>query len=542
MNIAAHLPVLAQRQPEALAVVVQGRKDSTGKFRYEQWTAADLERESNRAAMGLHRAGVRQNMRAVLMVKPSLEFFALTFALFKLGAVPVLVDPGMGVKKLKTCLAEARPEAFIGISKAHAARVLLGWARETVRIRVTIGRRWFWRGKRLSKLMKAEADPVMALTKPGTIAAILFTSGSTGVPKGAVYTHAIFEAQIRSLKHDYGIEPGERDLATFPLFALFGPALGMAAIVPNMDASRPITADPEALIAAIDDFHATNIFASPALIKRLEQHGGEKPITLTSIKRVISAGAPADPASLERFAMMLPENAEIWPSYGATEALPVARIEVRELLQTAEATAQGAGICVGRPVGDVDIRIIRITDAAIASWSADLEVPPGRIGEICVRGTVVTDAYFNRPDSTADAKIRLQDGGVYHRMGDLGYTDDEGRLWFCGRKSHRVVTDDKTYFTIPCERIFNSVPGARRTALVGVTTLTRTVPVIVVEPEHKTANRDAIRTKILALAEQHEPTRGIDEVLFHEKFPVDIRHNAKIFREQLAVWAAGKFR
>lgn len=540
MNIAAHLPVLAQRQPDILAVAIQGRKDAAGAYRYTEWTTADLERESNRAAMGLHRAGVRQGMRAILMVKPGLEFFALTFAMFKLGAVPVLVDPGMGVKNLKACLAEARPEAFVGIPKAHAARVVLGWARETVRIPITVGKRWFWRGHRLAKLMKAEAEPVMALTKPEDTAAILFTSGSTGVPKGAVYTHSIFEAQIRALKHDYNIEPGERDLATFPLFALFGPALGMAAIVPDMDASRPITADPEALIAAMNDYRTTNVFASPALIDRIGRYGLQNHTKLDTVKRVISAGAPAEPESLVRFAAMLPESAEIWPSYGATEALPVARIEARELSQTAGETARGAGVCVGRPVGDVEIRIIRITDAAVSAWSKDLELAPGRIGEICVRGPVVTEAYFNRPDSTADSKIRLADGTFYHRMGDVGYLDDDERLWFCGRKNHRVVTGDKTYFTIPCERIFNTIDGVRRTALVGVTRTTGTIPAIIVEPESKSADRDRIRREIVALAEQSDITKGISEVLFHAKFPVDVRHNAKIFREQLALWAVGK--
>lgn len=542
MNIAAHLPVLARRQPDALAVAVQGRRKSDGSYEYQEWTTADLERESNRAAMGLHRAGIRQNMRAVLMVKPSLDFFALTFALFKLGAVPVMVDPGMGVKNLKACLAEARPEAFIGIPKAHAARVVLGWARETVRIRVTVGRRWFWHGPSLAKLMKAEAEPVMALTRPDDIAAILFTSGSTGVPKGAVYTHSIFEAQIRALKHDYGIEPGERDLATFPLFALFGPALGMAAVVPDMDASRPITADPRALAAAIDDYRATNVFASPALIERIGRYGADHGLTFATVKRVISAGAPAEPASLQRFATLLSEDAEVWPSYGATEALPVARIEARELAATAEATARGAGVCVGRPIGEVQIRIVRIADTAIQTWSKDLEVPPGRVGEICVSGPVVTEAYFNRPDSTANAKIRTSDGDFYHRMGDVGYLDDEGRLWFCGRKNHRVVTENKTYFTIPCERIFNTVAGVRRTALVGVTRVSGAIPVIVVEPESKSVDCNQIRRDVLALAEQSDITSGIAEVLFHDAFPVDVRHNAKIFRERLAEWARGKFR
>jgi acyl-CoA synthetase (AMP-forming)/AMP-acid ligase II len=476
-------------------------------------------------------------MRAVLMVTPGVDFFALTFALFKVGAVPVMVDPGMGTRNLKACLAEARPEAFIGIPKAHAARVLLGWARETVRIKITVGNRWFWRGARLQKLIATEANSVMALTKPDDTAAVLFTSGSTGVPKGAVYTHAVFEAQVHALREDYKIEPGERDLSTFPLFALFGPALGMAAVVPDMDASRPITADPRALVAAITDYKTTNIFASPALIERIGVYGEKNNVSLPSVRRVISAGAPAEPRSLRRLRSLLADDAELWPSYGATEALPIARIESRELDETAAETDKGAGVCVGRPLSEIDLRIVRITDSPIRSWKRELEVPPGRIGEICVSGEVVTASYFNRPDSTASAKIRMSDGTFYHRMGDVGYVDDRGRIWFCGRKAHRVVTESKTYFTIPCERIANTVDGVKRSALVGYTTLAGTKPILIIETTSKSVDYEQLRDDVLRQAEEHEVSSGIEDVLFHPGFPMDVRHNAKIFREQLAEWA-----
>lgn len=539
-NIARHLRLMAAAQPDALAAAQQIPQG--GKFMYRQYTARELDNESNRLARGLTKIGVEPGVRTVLMVTPGLEFFALTFALFKAGAIPVLVDPGMGIRNLKKCLAAAAPQAFVGITKAHVARVLFGWARATNAINVTVGPRLFWGGHTLSSIRDADDSPVMADVHTGDTAAILFTSGSTGVPKGAVYTHGNFEAQVESLRIDYGITPGERDLATFPLFALFGPALGMASVVPAMDASKPITADPQALFAAAHDMKTTNVFASPALIEKLGRYGEETGAKLPGVRRVISAGAPAEPESLARFAKMLDAGVSVWPSYGATEALPVATIAHQELINdTAAKTDQGAGVCIGRRVRSVDVRVIPIRDDAIAEWVPDLSLPTGAIGEITVKGPQVTHAYFQREQATSLSKIPDRaDGGVWHRMGDLGYFDGQGRLWFCGRKSHRVRTTDGDLYTEPIERVFNALPEVRRTALVGIGSAGQQRPVICVELAEgvAAAHWPDIERGLRALGAGHEQGRRVEVFLPHPKFPVDVRHNAKIFREKLAVWAA----
>jgi len=540
-NIAAHLPRLAITHPDTLAVAVQraGRGEALG---YDEWTLSQLDRESNRIASGLASIGLERGMRAVLMVTPSLDFFALTFGLFKLGAVPVMVDPGMGVRNLRTCIDEAAPHAFIGIPKAHVARLLFGWGRKTARIKVTAGRKLFWGGTTLAKVRSAGSESFeTAEVSPDETAAILFTSGNTGVPKGAVYSHAIFNAQVNSLRDDYGIEPGERDLATFPLFALFGPALGMAAIVPDMDASRPITADPARLVAAAQQYEATNVFASPALLDKLGRHCEAESVTLPHVRRVISAGAPAEPPSLRRFQQILAEGVEVIPSYGATEALPIANIGSQELLEeTAALTEQGKGVCVGRPCKGITVRVIHITDTPIAEWSDDILCDPGEIGEICVAGPVVTREYYERPGATRLAKIPGPTPDIfYHRMGDVGTFDEHGRLWMCGRKSHRVVTPNGTLFTVPCERVLNTHPKVRRTALVGVTVNGVTEPLVCVELERGPGKVDekAILRELRALAESNSVTESLTRFLVHPKFPVDIRHNAKIHAEKLAEWA-----
>jgi acyl-CoA synthetase (AMP-forming)/AMP-acid ligase II len=267
---------------------------------------------------------------------------------------------------------------------------------------------------------------------------------------------------------------------------------------------------------------------------------------MPSLKRVLSAGAPVSPAILERFARLLSPGTQIYTPYGATESLPVAVIGSDEVLaETRHKTAAGAGTCVGQPVPGIEVRIIRITDGPIPTMTPDLVLPPGEIGEIAVNGPQVTQEYFRRPDLTALAKIADPERGrMWHRMGDVGYIDEQGRLWFCGRKSQRVVTPERTYFTEPVEGVFNAHPAVFRTALVGVERNGVVEPVLCVELE-KTAKPQAsadITRELLSLAQQPEHTRAIRTILYHERFPVDIRHNSKIFREQLAAWAAEQLR
>ncbi len=543
VNIASHLPAMARHQPHRQAVVFPHGRDAANRVSYTHLTFRQLDDESDRIAAGLIDHGITRCMRTVLMVTPSLDFFALTFALFKIGAVPVLIDPGMGVKNLGKCLAEAQPEAFIGVPKAHVARLLLRWSRDTLKHLVTVGRNPFWGGETLDAIRTRVSKNhgfKMADTQCQEVAAILFTSGSTGIPKGVVYTHGIFDDQVNKLKSVYDIQPGEIDLPTFPLFALFAPALGMTAIIPDMDFTRPAQIDPRKIAEAIEDFGVTQMFGSPALINRVSRYGVRHGFSFPSLKRVISAGAPVSSAILERFSRLIPEDTQIFTPYGATESLPVASIGSHEILrETGEQTNRGAGVCVGQPVDGINLKIIKITDDPIAEWSDELELPTGEIGEITVQGANVTREYYNRPESTKLAKIvDPKSGGFYHRMGDVGYRDEKGRVWMCGRKTHRVLTPEGTLFTIPCEAIFNTHPQVFRTALVGV----KRQPVLCVELEADTQTEDLakIKKELLKLGSGFDITKNIKRIHFHPAFPVDIRHNAKIFREKLALWAQAK--
>lgn len=532
-NIASHLPAMAKRQPDRAALILPDGGTMT---------FAELDAKSDAYAHGLEKAGIRRGVRTVLMVPPDREFFPLVFALFKVGAVLVLIDPGIGRGSLLKCLDEVEPEAFVGVPKAHLARLLFRHPFRHVRTLVTVGRRWFWGGHTLESLREAggSAPYAMAQPSPDEVAAILFTSGSTGIPKGAVYTHGIFDAQVRSIRDTYSIKPGEIDLPTFPLFALFDPALGMTAVIPDMDFRAPAKADPAMLVRLVQAHGVTSMFGSPALLDALGRHGEKSGATLPTLQRVLSAGAPVRTDVLARLTKMLPAGAEIFTPFGATESLPVASIGSREALgDTAAGTAEGKGVCVGRPVDGALVRIIRVSDEAIPTWSEALLVAPGEIGEITVRGDMVTREYYARPEQTRLAKI--DDGGrVVHRMGDVGWVDERGRLWMCGRKGQRVVTAAGTLFTVPVEEVFNTHPAVLRTALVGVGGKGAQTPVLVVEREKSaTIGDDALRAELLALGARRPLTAPVTKILFYpEAFPVDVRHNAKIERESLARWAS----
>lgn len=541
-NIAARLPVLARENPDQIAIRCPGRAGAGGMARYDvQLSYAQLDARSDAIAAGLAANGIGRGVRSVVMVRPGPEFFLLMFALFKIGAVPVLVDPGIDKRALKQCLDEAQPQAFIGITLAHVARKLLGWARSADRL-VTVGPRLGWGGSTLAQVEAAGAGagPQLAATGGDEEAAILFTSGSTGVPKGVVYRHRHFTGQIELLRNAFGDSAGGIDLPTFPPFALFDPALGLTSIIPDMDPTRPAKADPRKLHDAIRRFGVTQLFGSPAVMKVLVEHGQPLP----GIRQAMSAGAPVPPDTVARVRALLPADANFWTPYGATECLPVAVVEGRTLEATRAATEAGAGTCVGDVVAPNQVRIIAITDAPLARWADVHELPAGQIGEITVAGPTATDSYFNRPQATAAAKIAetLADGStrIVHRMGDVGYFDAQGRLWFCGRKTHRVQTAAGELYTEQAEPVFNTVPGVRRTALVGVGAPGAQRPVLCYELEPGVRDGAPIVQALRAAGATHAHTAGIDDFLRHRAFPVDIRHNAKIGREKLAAWAASE--
>lgn len=537
---------MADSQPDTLAIALPTAPGKplpeNAPVPYRHVSFKELAHETNLIATGLLASGFERGDRVVLMVPPGLEFFTLSFAFLQCGIIPVLIDPGIGIKNLKKCIGESKPVGFIGITKAHIARLALGWGRPTVKKIATVGPRLLWGGRLLRQIKTAgNSDLPISCFEPKAddLSAILFTSGSTGIPKGVMYTHGNMRQQVQMISDTFGIRPGEIDLPTFPPFALFNPTAGMSSVIPDMDPTKPAHVDPERLIRVIRQFEVTNMFGSPSLLDRVGRYVEANDIKLPTLNRVLSAGAPVPAKTLRRVSTMLNKDTQILTPYGATESMPVASIGSHELLtdEVQQLSAKGAGICIGRPVAHLEAHIIRISDEPITNWSEALVLGVGEVGEIVVKGKNVTHAYFNRDEATKLAKIKDGDT-IRHRMGDLGYKDEKGRLWFCGRKAHRVKLADKELYTVQCESIFNQHPEVHRTALVGVNQ--QAILCVEIDREAVNPSLEKIKKELLEWAAEHELTKDIHNLLFHPSFPVDIRHNAKIFREKLAVWAATK--
>lgn len=530
-NIANALHRTAASQGDQTALVALAGKQ------WQQWFFVELRDNSDGFARSLYAEGVRRGDRVMLMVRPSMEFFCLTFALFQLGAVVILIDPGMGYKNLLRCIGSVRPDILVGIPQAIALSRIFRASFATVRRRFPVGRAWWLGGRGLEPVRGVDVELPRFQARETDPAAIIFTTGSTGPPKGVVFTHGIFHAQLQLIREYYGIGPGDVDQPGFPLFGLFAAALGAKAVIPDMDPTRPALVDPEKFVRTLLQHRVTYSFGSPAIWNVVSRYCLEQGIVLP-VRKVLMAGAPVSGELVGRVQRILPADAQIFTPYGATESLPVASIEGREIMaQTWPLTRTGHGACVGRALPGMDIRIIEPVDGVIESWQEVRELKPGAIGEIVVRGQVVTAEYADNEHETHLAKI-IDGVTFWHRMGDVGYIDEQHRLWFCGRKTHRVHTCQGVMDTIRCEAIFNEHPQVRRSALIGLGDCTQKVPVIVVEPCAPVADQKTLFGELRVLAQANPLTSGIEHFLIHRSFPVDIRHNAKIFREKLASWAA----
>ncbi|QDU90708.1 Long-chain-fatty-acid--CoA ligase [Pirellulimonas nuda] len=542
-NVADRLAVLAGSRGDAIAVVQCARRGG------RSITFAELDADATAIARGLAAMGVGRGDRIALLVRPGVEFVTLVFALLRSGAAMVLVDAGLGKQNIVRCLQAARPDGFVAIPQGQALRVALRGRFRDARKNVTVGRRWFWGGETLQGVRTAGQSGSLPPTSADEPAAIVFTSGSTGPPKGVLYTHRTFVTQAEEIERQYGLTAGGVDLACFPLFGLFNVACGVTTVFPQMDFSRPASCDPRKLLAAANVWKCTQAFASPAVWDRLGRHCERTGQSIPTLRSVFSCGAPVPAPVIRRSLACVHPEARLHTPYGATEALPVATIEAQEILsETAEKAAEGAGVCVGRRFDTIDWRIIRITDDPIRVIDQAEELPLGELGELIVRGPQVSLTYLGEPKASEpgvapersihNAIAKIGDGPVvWHRMGDVGYFDPEQRFWYCGRKSQRVVTTAGTLFTECVEARFNAIAGVARSALVGVGDRPNQTPVVIVELEPG-APEAVVREELRALVGSDTQLGMIVNILFHHKLPTDVRHNSKIQREKLSLWAA----
>ncbi len=538
MNIASRLSLNAKTFPDKTAIVFPEFNKRSGKYDYTSLTFKELDIRSNQFANALTKMGMKRGDRTLLFLRPSLDFPAMTFALFKMGVIPILIDPGMGKKNLLKCIKESRPIGLISEAEIHFIKHFYPKAFRSIKHNATTSRISFGKTKSLKSMKKEKILSFPAIHfEPWETAAILFTSGGTGSPKGVVYTHQIFEHQTKILQEIYGLTINDIDMPGFPLFSLFTIAMGMTSCIPDMDPSKPGKCNPEKLVQNILDQKPSFVAGSPAIWERVADYCMSNQITLPSIKSLVMFGAPVSTKLHMKYRPILTHGTTYTP-YGATEALPVTNISGDFILKkTAQLTEEGHGTCIGKAVDGVEIKIIKSTDEVIEKLTPEFLLPVNTLGEIIVKGPSVTKEYLDLPEKTREAKISDHDESFWHRMGDIGRIDENGNLWFYGRKSHQVITAHETLYPIACEAIFNKHPAVKRSALVGLGVPGSQIPAIVIERKDgqylSGKARSIFESELLSISKNYKHTKDIQKIYLSRVFPVDVRHNIKIDRLKL---------
>ena len=487
---------------------------------------------------GLMEAGLRAAERVIMLVTPGADFLALSYAVMGRGAVPVFIDPGMGVDAVVACMREAEPSGFIGVPRAHLLRLKAGELFRSLRFSVVAGRFPPCGAMRLCDLRRPSAAPPTPVPRGDADPALVaFTSGATGRPKGVVFTNRMLSEQLAVFRGQFGFRGGDQDLPLLPVFSLFTAALGVGSIFPPLDPSRPLSLVPSQIIRVMRDLGNQTSFGSPALWSKIGEYCRQTGATLPQLRRVFMAGAPVSQTTIDLVKAACPQ-AESFTPYGATEALPVTIASADDLWQDRPVLAVTGeqGTPVGRAIDGVALRVVQpLTGQPVMPL---VDCPERVIGEIVVSGDTVSREYLRRPEATATSKIHDGDR-VWHRMGDMGYLDAAGHLYFCGRKAHVVSTPDRTFHSVPVENVFNRHPQVRRSALIEVAG----GPALAIEPASWPLTpqaRQTLAAELRAVGVGDPVTAAIRRFYFHQSFPVDARHNAKIFRDRLGAWAVAQ--
>lgn len=538
----------SQRTHRATALVEMAPPVGSGP-RTVSWRA--LARRVDEIGAGLLALGVRPGNRISLLVPPGADLTAILYACLRIGAVAVVADAGLGVRGLTRAVRGARPTLVIGAVPGLSAARALGWPGERIAVAPlpralarTLGARRSLRdvtalgAQRLAGRTLAELAPTPG---PHDTAAVLFTSGSTGPAKGVVYTHGQLAAVRDALAATYGIGPDSGLVAGFAPFALLGPALGARSVTPDMDVTSPGTLTARATAAAVEAVGAATMFLSPAAIAGVVATANEltpaERDALAHVGTFLSAGAPV-PLDLLAAAEALMPNAQAHTPYGMTEGLLLTDVSADEI--RAVAAAPDSGVCVGRPIGSVTLRVSPLDDEGRAT--GDLTGRAGVTGEIVVAAPHVKDRYdklwLTERASRRTAGEAAPAGLRWHRTGDVGHLDAQGRVWIEGRLAHVVVTADGVLTPVGPERAVAHSPHVRRAAVVGIGPVGTQQVVAVVETVPD-ARRPGLAPPEVADDVRARCPVPLAAVLVVPELPTDVRHNSKIDRGLLSGWAAG---
>jgi acyl-CoA synthetase (AMP-forming)/AMP-acid ligase II len=525
MNITNNIFDIAKQTPTRLLFI------DRNKVNYQQFCTL-----IDQFIQTLKDAGIQKESRCIVLLPPSVNMFALTLSLFRIGAIPVMIDPGMGLKSMFKALQNTDSKFLIATPKIIPAFLL--FSKQLKGIKKTLFVRKGKSGKTgLFPITRRRTPSEYKVNNPTDkdLAAIFFTSGSTGMAKGVMYQHKQIRSQLEILKNEFSYNRDEIDYCTFPLIGFFSICLGLPVALANMNMTKPSTLNPKLLIKDLNKYNCSLMFCSPMVMKKLSDYSIKRKLKLRHLKEVNIAGAAVSPKDLEKFRSIVNENCIINTPYGATEALPLTKINDRQI-EIAN-SSKGTGVCIGKALGKTQIMIIKTTNEKTGSIEHIQKLENFEIGELMVHGPQVTQSYENNDTANSLSKVYDKNSDTYwHRMGDLGYKDEFGRIYFVGRKTHQIVIDTTVLNTIPIEHHFNKHPNVVRSGLVSVFKNNKKLAVLCIEIKHR-KQKDKTISELELLAQETEESTLVKHFLVIKNLPVDPRHNAKIFREKLTLWA-----
>lgn len=532
-NVSELLTYQAQSQPDKVALYAPKKSWLSflmlGSTKYESLTFAEIEQRTNHYAHTFLHTGLIKGDRVLVFVKPGLEFPIIVFALFRAGLVPVFIDPGMGVDSMLQCVESTKATALIGIPKIHHLRILKANYFASIKFHFVVMGRAI-NAQSFDNLLKKNifTHNVINTEPKESLAAILFTSGGTGIPKGVLYTNAMFIDQAIKLKQLFKLTQQDKDYPCFPLFGLFSLALGLTVVLPGVDLMKPAEVNAKAIAKALIHHKITFSTGSPALWNRVSQYATRKKLVFTQLKVIATFGAPVNLKLHQALSKLLPYG-DLYTPYGATECLPVSITTSREVLgDTKNQTLMGYGTCVGYAAPMTDIKILCLDQLTIVSPDDEA------IGEIIVHSSTMTQGYDGLESSHIAYHCPVTNK-KYHRMGDMGKIDHFGRLWFLGRVVHSIKVSNYWLCTEEIEPVVNNLPEVSKSALLNV----QGKIILVVErtdgiTEMSQTLKDKFFQKIRFVLDQTPKGHLVAEIVLDINFPVDTRHNIKIDRLAMA--------
>ncbi|MCA9838786.1 MAG: AMP-binding protein [Trueperaceae bacterium] len=511
MNIAEILQQQARERAAAIAIY------DTHKRQLRQTSFSQLEQAAAQMAQLLAESGLKKG-DAVLVFQPmSLELYILLSALFRLGLIALFIDPSAAKGHLDRCCQLYPPRALVASSKAHLLRLV---SKELGRIPLKFSFGFPVPGaRRLEPYRSALPLDTIEPCSSDVPALITFTSGSTGQPKAAVRSHGFLIAQHRALEHSLELRAGELDVSTLPIFVLANLASGVSSLIPNADLRKPGKIQAAPVMRQILELHPDRLSASPAFIERLVEHSRDERLSLPGLSRVYTGGAPVFPTALADFQALAPD-ARVAAVYGSTEAEPIAHVNWTDVSQSdKEAMSRGKGLLTGPICPDLSLSILknnwgRPLGLLSKAEFDELVCAPYHIGEIVVSGDHVLPGYLHGV-GYEETKFDVE-GQRWHRTGDLGYLDEERRLWLMGRCAALIEDDKGCLYPFAVECAAQHYQGVRRSAVIAH----KDKRLLIIEP------RASSQPDLLAI-KQGLAWAKLDEIIFM-KLPVDKRHNAKI--------------